>query len=103
MQYALIELLRVLTANECGLMQRNVMAGAGCMSALVALLSSRREVLRNEGILLLIDLTRPPRAGQSSATTSYQDVQKIIAFEDVFDRALQIVQQEGGCHGEVIV
>jgi hypothetical protein len=45
-----------------------------------------------EGLLLLIDLTY-----------DNADIQKIIAFENAFERLLQIVYDEGASDGDVIV
>ncbi len=45
-----------------------------------------------ETLVLLIDLTH-----------QNPDIQKIIAFENAFERLLQIIEDEGGAEGDVIV
>ncbi|KAF9404858.1 hypothetical protein BGZ94_003905 [Podila epigama] len=62
------------------------------MSRLMALLDDRREIIRNEGLLLLISLTE-----------SNADLQKIVAFENAFERLLGIIDEEGALAGGIIV
>ena len=45
-----------------------------------------------DGLLLLISLT------QANA-----DIQKIIAFENAFERITEIIFQEGGVNGDIVV
>ncbi|KNC86382.1 hypothetical protein SARC_01477 [Sphaeroforma arctica JP610] len=56
------------------------------------LLTESREILRNEALLLLIQLT-----------TSNPNVQKIVVFENAFDRLLDIVRDEGNSEGGIVV
>lgn len=70
------------------------------ISRLIDLLDDRREIIRNgkslfptvEGLLLLISLT------QSNA-----EIQKIVAFENAFDRLLGIILNEGATDGGIVV
>ena len=55
------------------------------VSRLVAVLDDKREAVRSEGLLLLIALT-----------PSSPDLQKLVAFENAFDRAFAIIDAEGG-------
>ncbi|KAH8903939.1 hypothetical protein BR93DRAFT_946790 [Coniochaeta sp. PMI_546] len=55
------------------------------ISRLVAILDDRREAVRNEAITLLTYLT----------PTSLE-IQKLVAFENAFDRVFSIIQAEGG-------
>ena len=55
------------------------------ISRLVAILDDRREAVRNEAITLLTYLT----------PTSL-DIQKLVAFENAFERVFDIIQAEGG-------
>ncbi|KAI3635522.1 hypothetical protein MIR68_006160 [Amoeboaphelidium protococcarum] len=97
-QFALIELLRILVRNDLTLFQKNIINGAGCISHIMNLLSDSREVLRNEGILLLVDLTSPSSHG------SFADIQKIIAFDNAFEQCLHLaIEVEGGIYGQVVV
>ena len=56
------------------------------------MLDDRREIIRNEGLLFLIQLT---------ATNS--DIQKIVAFENAFERLFSIIFEEGSTEGGIIV
>ena len=55
------------------------------VSRLVAVLEDKREAVRSEGLLLLVALT-----------PSSPDLQKLVAFENAFDRAFAIIDAEGG-------
>ncbi len=58
------------------------------VSRLMDLLADSREVIRNDALLLLVHLTR-----------SNANIQKIVAFENAFDRLLEIVSEEGYSDG----
>ncbi|GAB5570717.1 general vesicular transport factor p115 isoform X2 [Prionailurus iriomotensis] len=62
------------------------------VSRLMDLLADSREVIRNDGVLLLQALTRSNGA-----------IQKIVAFENAFERLLDIITEEGNSDGERIV
>lgn len=62
------------------------------VSKLMDLLSDTREVIRNDALLLLIQLTR-----------GNANIQKIVAFENAFDRIFDVILQEGGAEGGIIV
>ncbi|KAI9784659.1 MAG: hypothetical protein M1816_000775 [Peltula sp. TS41687] len=63
------------------------------VSRLVAVLDDRREAIRNEGLILLISLT-----------PSSREVQKLVAFENAFDRILALMNLEGALtHGGVVI
>lgn len=53
------------------------------MSKLMDLLAENREVIRNDAVLLLIHLTK-----------SNANIQKIVAFENAFDKLLTIISEE---------
>ena len=63
-----------------------MLAAPLCIARLMDLLGSDHEVLRNEALLLLVGPGRAPSA----------DIQKIVAFEGAFERALGIAR-----HGPV--
>ena len=50
------------------------------------------EVIRNEALLLLVALTKGD-----------EELQKIVAFEGAFERALSVIREEGGVDGGVVV
>ncbi|CAF0849926.1 unnamed protein product [Rotaria sordida] len=62
------------------------------VSKLVDLLQDEREVIRNDALLLLQILTR-----------SNANIQKIVAFENGFERLFEILVSEGGSDGVVTV
>lgn len=63
------------------------------LSRLVAILDDKREAARNEALLLLIALT-----------PSSPELQKVVAFENAFDRIFAIIDSEGSLtHGSATV
>ncbi|KAL9638229.1 MAG: hypothetical protein Q9164_001680 [Protoblastenia rupestris] len=63
------------------------------VSRLVAVLEDKREAIRSEGLLLLTALT-----------PSSPDLQKLVAFENAFDRTFGIIDVEGALtHGGITV
>ena len=87
-----IDLIKVLLKNKRKPLQDAILTSPMGVSRLMDLLDDGREVIRNEGLLLLIDLT-----------SENADIQKIIAFENAFERLLQIIYSEEACDGDVIV
>lgn len=62
------------------------------VSRLMDLLSDPREIIRYEGLLLINNLTK-----------ANANIQKIVAFENAFERAMEIVATEDYSRGHVIV
>ena len=63
------------------------------VSRLVATLDDSREAVRNEALILLVALT-----------PSSSELQKVVAFENAFDRVFNIIESEGGLtHGSTTV
>lgn len=62
------------------------------VSRLMDLLADSREIIRNDGVLLLQALTRNNGA-----------IQKIVAFENAFERLLDIITEEGNSDGGIVV
>lgn len=62
------------------------------LSRLIDLLDDSREIIRNAGLLLLLALTK-----------SNAEIQKIVAFENAFEKLLGIVIEEGASDGDIIV
>ncbi len=56
-------------------MHDGILASPLGISRLIDLLDDKREIIRNEGLLLLIKLT-----------ANNADIQKIVAFENAFER-----------------
>ncbi|KAL8949151.1 MAG: hypothetical protein Q9222_004716 [Ikaeria aurantiellina] len=63
------------------------------VSRLVAVLDDKREAVRSEGLLLL-----------TSLTPSSPELQKVVAYENAFDRVFNIIEAEGSLtHGGIPV
>lgn len=63
------------------------------VSRIVAVLDDKREMVRNEALVLLVALT-----------PSSSELQKVVAFEDAFGRVFAIIEAEGGLtHGATTV
>ncbi|KAJ3189847.1 Vesicle-mediated ER to Golgi transport protein [Gaertneriomyces sp. JEL0708] len=87
-----VQLLSTLLEHGATRLQDCILTSPLGISRLIDLLDDRREIIRNEGLLLLIALT------QNNA-----DIQKIIAFENAFERLLAIIMDEGATDGGIIV
>ncbi|KAJ3167303.1 Vesicle-mediated ER to Golgi transport protein [Geranomyces variabilis] len=87
-----VQLLNTLLLHSGSRLQDCILTSPLGVSRLIDLLDDRREIIRNEGLLLLIALT------QNNA-----DIQKIIAFENAFERLLGIIIDEGATDGGIIV
>ena len=62
------------------------------IARLVATTQDKREVVRNEAILLLVGLT-----------DGNADIQKLVAFENAFEVLFDIIAQEEGVSGGIVV
>ncbi|EDQ89963.1 uncharacterized protein MONBRDRAFT_18885 [Monosiga brevicollis MX1] len=91
-RYNLSRLLTILLENRPKQMQQCIIQQPVGISRLMDLLDDRREVIRNQGLLIIYELTR-----------GNADVQKIVAFENAFERMFRIIAEEGHCDGGVIV
>ncbi|XP_076327390.1 general vesicular transport factor p115 isoform X1 [Tachypleus tridentatus] len=73
-------------------LQECVLVSPMGVSRLMDLLSDSREVIRNDTLLLLVNLTK-----------GNANIQKIVAFENAFDKLLDIIAEEGYSDGGVVV
>ncbi|KAH8342838.1 hypothetical protein KR059_000842 [Drosophila kikkawai] len=89
---AAIQLITSLISNKTRELQDLVLVSPMGVSKLMDLLTDSREVIRNDVLLLLIELTK----GNSN-------IQKIVAFENAFDRLFEIVREEGCSDGGIVV
>eukprot|EP00123_Amoebidium_parasiticum_P012785 comp21575_c0_seq1/m.30146 comp21575_c0_seq1/g.30146 ORF comp21575_c0_seq1/g.30146 comp21575_c0_seq1/m.30146 type:complete len:778 (-) comp21575_c0_seq1:11-2344(-) len=87
-----VQVLNMLLANRPMRLQECVLADPRGVSRLVDLLDDQREMIRNEALLLLIQLTKANPA-----------IQKLVVFENAFDRLLGIIVGEGLSDGGLIV
>ncbi|XP_063386837.1 general vesicular transport factor p115 [Cydia fagiglandana] len=87
-----VQLLTSLLTNRPKDIQEIILVKPMGVSKMMDLLGDPREVIRNETLLLLIKLTR-----------GNANIQKIVAFENAFDRLFDIVSSEGFSDGGIIV
>ncbi|CAG8537684.1 11807_t:CDS:10, partial [Racocetra fulgida] len=87
-----IQLLGTLLSIRPDRVQDCILTAPMGISRLMDLLDDRREIIRNENLLLLIALTE-----------NNADIQKIVAFENAFERLLEIIAEEDGLSGGIIV
>ena len=85
-------LVTALLRNKPAEVQDAILVSPGAISRIMDLLVDSREVIRNDALLLLLHLTR-----------SNRQIQKIVAFENAFDRLLAIIRDEGFSDGGIIV
>ncbi|MGH0128483.1 UNVERIFIED_CONTAM: hypothetical protein FKN15_034941 [Acipenser sinensis] len=83
-----VKLLTALLKNQCSQVQAVILVSPMGVSRLMDLLADSREVIRNDGLLLLQHLTKGNAA-----------IQKIVAFENAFERLLDIITEEGNSDG----
>ncbi|EGG21855.1 hypothetical protein DFA_01741 [Cavenderia fasciculata] len=91
-RYYIARFLKVVLDNRFESVQELILSCPMSVPNIVLLLSDTREVVRNEIILVLYNLTK-----------SNQEIQKIVAFEGAFDVLLDIINKEGQSEGGIIV
>lgn len=84
-RFSILQLLSTLQSHRPVPLQDNILASGMGVSRLMDLLDDRREIIRNEVLLLLIAITE-----------QNAEIQKIVAFENAFDRLFHIIKEEGG-------
>uniref|UniRef100_A0A3Q2V5B1 General vesicular transport factor p115 n=1 Tax=Haplochromis burtoni TaxID=8153 RepID=A0A3Q2V5B1_HAPBU len=87
-----VKLLTALLKNQGPQIQGIILVSPMGVSRLMDLLADSREVIRNDGLLLLQQLTKGNAA-----------IQKIVAFENAFERLLDIITEEGSSDGGIVV
>ncbi|XP_076003964.1 general vesicular transport factor p115 isoform X2 [Genypterus blacodes] len=87
-----VKLLTALLKNQGTQVQGVILVSPMGVSRLMDLLADSREVIRNDGLLLLQQLTKSNAA-----------IQKIVAFENAFERLLDIIMEEGSSDGGIVV
>lgn len=85
-------LLNCLLYHKRAEVQEGILVHPMGVSKMMDLLSDSSEIIRNDALLLLIELTK-----------SNKQIQKIVAFENAFDRLLAIIRDEGYSDGGIIV
>jgi len=79
-----LQLLTAILSNRTERTEECILTAPLGISRLVAILDDRREAIRNEGLSLLTYLT-----------PSSSELQKLVAFENAFDRIFNIIKAEG--------
>lgn len=87
-----VKLLTNLLLNKPRDMQEYILGSRMGVSRLMDILVDPREVLRNDALLLLIQLTK-----------GNANLQKIVAFENAFDKLVDIIQSEEYSDGGIVV
>ncbi|XP_053672754.1 general vesicular transport factor p115 [Anopheles nili] len=91
-RWAAIKLLTNLLANRPKEIQEIILVSPMGVSKMMDLLIDSREVIRNDALLLMIQLTK-----------GNGNIQKIVAFENAFDRLLDVIKEEGCSDGGIVV
>ncbi|VVC32510.1 Hypothetical protein CINCED_3A016697 [Cinara cedri] len=87
-----LQLLLLLLTNKAKDVQEIILVSPMGVSKLIDMLSDSREVIRNNSVLLLTLLTK-----------SNANIQKILAFENAFDRLFDVILEEGNADGGIVV
>ncbi|XP_043917043.1 general vesicular transport factor p115 isoform X2 [Protopterus annectens] len=87
-----VKLLTALLKHQGSQVQQIILVSPMGVSRLMDLLADSREVIRNDGLLLLQQLAKGNAA-----------IQKIVAFENAFERLLDIITEEGNSDGGIVV
>jgi hypothetical protein len=87
-----VRVLTNLLQNKLSAVQQVILESPMGISRLMDILADRREVIRNDGLLLLVYLTK-----------DNTQIQKIVAFENAFERLMDIIEMEGYSDGGIIV
>ncbi|KAI8084073.1 p115 like vesicle tethering protein [Gilbertella persicaria] len=91
-RYNTIKLLSTLLSIRSKRIQECILTNPMGISLLVDMLDDKRDVIRNEGLLLLIGLTR-----------NNTEIQKIVTFQATFEKLLAIIEEQEGISGDIIV
>ncbi|KAK6875375.1 Intracellular protein transport protein USO1 [Candida tropicalis] len=87
-----IQLLESLTASRGSRTKETLLTIPTAMSTICSLLNDSNEPVRNEAILLLMALVN-----------DNFNIQKLVAFENTFETLFDIIEEEGGIRGSILV
>ncbi|KAG2360553.1 p115 like vesicle tethering protein, partial [Suillus spraguei] len=90
-RYATLQLLSVLLQNRRSQVQGYFLKAPAGASSVIAVLEDKREIIRNESIIMIQMLI-----------SQSPDIQKVLAFEGAFEKLFNTVTHEGGLEGGVI-
>lgn len=89
-----IQLLTAISSSRPERTQECILQAPLGTARLVGVLDDGRDAVRNAALLLLVDLTN----------VSQTELQKLIAFEDAFQRTFALIKEEGGlAEGGIVV
>ncbi|KAI8984524.1 p115 like vesicle tethering protein [Mycotypha africana] len=91
-RYNAIKLLTALLNNRNKRIQECILTNPMGISRLVEMLDDKRDIIRNESLLLLIGLT-----------SNNTEIQKIVTFQATFEKLLTIIEEQEGISGDIIV
>ncbi|KAF8515323.1 p115 like vesicle tethering protein [Hysterangium stoloniferum] len=91
-RFGTLQLLQVLLQNRKTAVQNYFIKSSVGFSNVVLVLEDKREIIRNEGLLML-----------QSIITQNAEIQKILAFEGAFEKLLNIIHSDGGIEGGIVV
>eukprot|EP00842_Homolaphlyctis_polyrhiza_P006543 jgi/Hompol1/6890/HPOL_002507-RA len=97
-RYDLLQFLTTLLENSGAKLQECILTSPVGISRLIDLLDDHREIIRNGNCHFLYRLI-----DGISSIVSNADIQKIVAFENAFERLLAIINNEGATDGGIIV
>ncbi|KAK9320502.1 p115 like vesicle tethering protein [Lipomyces orientalis] len=86
-----LQLLAAILSNRTERTQQCVFAAPLGISRLVSTLDDHREAIQNDAVMLLLHLV-----------DGHPDIQKLVAFENTFDKTFIIIEREGGVEGGVM-
>ena len=87
-----VQLISCLLTNCNREVQQQLLDSHVGVSLMMDVLSDTREVLRNDSLILLYKVTK-----------GNANLQKIVAFENAFDRLFEIIEAEGWTDGGIVV
>ncbi|KAI9469343.1 p115 like vesicle tethering protein [Zychaea mexicana] len=92
LRYSAIKLLSTLSYNRNTGIQQCVLTSPMGITRLADLLNDKRDIIRNESLLLLTSLT------QNNA-----EIQKLVTFQATFEKLLTVIEDEEGISGGIVV
>ncbi|KAI9033537.1 p115 like vesicle tethering protein [Phycomyces nitens] len=87
-----IKLLSTILTNRSKRIQECILTSPMGITRLVDLLDDKRDIIRNESLLLLISLTR-----------NNTEIQKLVTFQATFEKLLVVIEEQEGISGDIVV
>ncbi|OAD75652.1 hypothetical protein PHYBLDRAFT_111020 [Phycomyces blakesleeanus NRRL 1555(-)] len=87
-----IKLLSTILTNRSKRIQECILTSPMGITRLVDLLDDKRDIIRNESLLLLIALTR-----------NNTEIQKLVTFQATFEKLLVVIEEQEGISGDIVV